>query len=93
MTKFRNTKATVTNIGCLTKINPEHIYCAHCQEQFNEALDVVVLEINESDPDYFTNFGTTVDTVNFDVQLKPGTLSIMLLNSTIQSKALTVYTM
>eukprot|EP00957_Ditylum_brightwellii_P042500 3218100-Ditylum_brightwellii.AAC.1 len=75
MAILRNSKENMTNIRCLMKTNLEHIYHAYCQEELNEALEVVALEIDKSNPDYFTNFGTTVTTAKFNVQIKHGKLS------------------
>eukprot|EP00957_Ditylum_brightwellii_P166557 12678434-Ditylum_brightwellii.AAC.1 len=51
-------KETVTRIGYLTKINPVRIYCANCQEQLNEALDIVAAKIEQEDNAHFQNYGT-----------------------------------
>eukprot|EP00957_Ditylum_brightwellii_P003313 251030-Ditylum_brightwellii.AAC.1 len=68
----------------------------HIQEQqrdkhLNKALEVVVLEIDNSDPEYSANLVTTVETAKFGVQLKPGKSYITVSNSVIESKALSMY--
>eukprot|EP00957_Ditylum_brightwellii_P048785 3701113-Ditylum_brightwellii.AAC.1 len=66
MTIFHNTKETVACIGYLTKINPAHLYGVYCQEQLKKALVVVVVEVETKDNTYFPNYGTTMETVNFE---------------------------
>eukprot|EP00957_Ditylum_brightwellii_P111897 8533494-Ditylum_brightwellii.AAC.1 len=65
MTIFRNTKETVTRIGHPTKINPVCTYHAHYQEQLNEALIVVVAEVEQEKNSYFAKYGTTMENTNF----------------------------
>eukprot|EP00957_Ditylum_brightwellii_P109548 8354730-Ditylum_brightwellii.AAC.1 len=45
MTIFCNTKETVTCVDHLTKVKLVRIYCDYCQDQLNEALDVVAAEV------------------------------------------------
>eukprot|EP00957_Ditylum_brightwellii_P201619 15326431-Ditylum_brightwellii.AAC.1 len=65
MTIFCNSKETVTNIGCLTKINPERIYRAKCNEQLNKALTVVSYKVDKADPMYLQHYRTKVKTAQF----------------------------
>eukprot|EP00957_Ditylum_brightwellii_P062513 4744345-Ditylum_brightwellii.AAC.1 len=58
-------------IGFLTKINPVMICCANCQEQLNEALDIVVAEVKQEDNTSFQNYGITIVETNYEVQIKP----------------------
>eukprot|EP00957_Ditylum_brightwellii_P018494 1390523-Ditylum_brightwellii.AAC.1 len=78
-------------IGHLTKINLVRIYQANCQEQLNEALDIAAVEVEEENNTYFTNYGTTMVKANFEVQIKPSKLSIVVRQNHIETNALSVY--
>eukprot|EP00957_Ditylum_brightwellii_P148338 11293516-Ditylum_brightwellii.AAC.1 len=91
MTIFCNTKETVTKIGHLTKINPTKIHRTACQENLNNALSAVTSELNKEDAEYFADYGTTWDTANYLVQLKPAKPTITIGNETITNGFLAVY--
>eukprot|EP00957_Ditylum_brightwellii_P063816 4843019-Ditylum_brightwellii.AAC.1 len=61
---FFNTKETVTRIGHLTKINPVQMYRGTCQDQLNEALDIVAAEVEQENNSYFQNYRTTMVKTN-----------------------------
>eukprot|EP00957_Ditylum_brightwellii_P203875 15336620-Ditylum_brightwellii.AAC.1 len=88
---FRNTKETVTKIGHITKINPTRFYHAACQEQLNEALAVVASEVDKEDKTYFKNYGTSWESANFKVQLRPEKPSIIIIPNQVETSALAVY--
>eukprot|EP00957_Ditylum_brightwellii_P135274 10314766-Ditylum_brightwellii.AAC.1 len=74
-------------------INPTYIYRAACQEHLNEALDTVASELHKEDPTYFPNYGTTWETVDYDVQIKSTTAFIMIGEQRIETMALAVYSL
>eukprot|EP00957_Ditylum_brightwellii_P097503 7426234-Ditylum_brightwellii.AAC.1 len=88
---FRNTKETVTRIGHLTMIHLKRIYHAACQEHLNKALATVVLELDEENKNYFSDYGTMWELANDDVQLKPNVPSITIGNTKTETTALAVY--
>eukprot|EP00957_Ditylum_brightwellii_P071294 5419443-Ditylum_brightwellii.AAC.1 len=83
----------VMRIGHLTKINPVpvQIYCANCQEQLNEALDIVAVEVEQEDDAYFQNYGTTMVEANSKVKIKLSKPSIIIGQNHIKTNALLVY--
>eukprot|EP00957_Ditylum_brightwellii_P168854 12852425-Ditylum_brightwellii.AAC.1 len=59
-------------------INPTRIYRAACQEHLNEALTTVASELHKEDPLYFSNYGTTWEIADYNVQIKSTTAFIMI---------------
>eukprot|EP00957_Ditylum_brightwellii_P078508 5969283-Ditylum_brightwellii.AAC.1 len=88
MTIFCNMKEVVTKIGHLTKINSMKIYRVACQKNLNNKLSVVASELNKEDVEYFAGYGTTWDTANYSVQLKPAKPNITIGNETVTTEAL-----
>eukprot|EP00957_Ditylum_brightwellii_P062538 4746262-Ditylum_brightwellii.AAC.1 len=72
-------------------INPTCIYQAACQEHLNKALATVALELHKEDPTYFSNYGTTWETADYDVQIKLTTAFITIGDQCIETMALAVY--
>eukprot|EP00957_Ditylum_brightwellii_P117122 8932934-Ditylum_brightwellii.AAC.1 len=69
MTIICNTKETVTKIGHLNKINPMQIYQVSCQEQLNEALNIVAAEVEQEFDSYFQKYRTTIVEANYKVHI------------------------
>eukprot|EP00957_Ditylum_brightwellii_P101588 7742089-Ditylum_brightwellii.AAC.1 len=90
MTIFKSTKETVTEIGHLIKINPTQIYHVACQEQLNDALAIIVSELDERDKTYFQNYGTSWEIANFEVQLKPAKSNITVGHNHVETSTLAV---
>eukprot|EP00957_Ditylum_brightwellii_P052902 4011154-Ditylum_brightwellii.AAC.1 len=57
-------------------INPTHIYRAACQEHLNEALATVASELHKEDPAYLSNYRTTWETADYNIQIKSTTAFI-----------------
>eukprot|EP00957_Ditylum_brightwellii_P033032 2504476-Ditylum_brightwellii.AAC.1 len=81
----------VTRIGYLMMIHPKQIYCAAYQEHLNKALATVASELDEEIKNYFTDYGTTWDLDNYNIQLKPNTPLITIGNTKMETTALAVY--
>eukprot|EP00957_Ditylum_brightwellii_P024047 1813357-Ditylum_brightwellii.AAC.1 len=88
---FCNTKEALTRIRHLTMIHPKWIYRAACQEHLNNTLATVALELDEENKHYFSDYGTTWELANYNVQLKPTTPSITIGNTKTETTALSVY--
>eukprot|EP00957_Ditylum_brightwellii_P052915 4011976-Ditylum_brightwellii.AAC.1 len=88
MMMFHNTKETVTRIGYLTMIHPKQIHHAACQEHLNKALATVASELEEENKNYFSEYGTTWELANYNVQLKSTTPSITISNTKTETMAL-----
>eukprot|EP00957_Ditylum_brightwellii_P049473 3753142-Ditylum_brightwellii.AAC.1 len=69
-------------------INPTCIYRAACQEHLNEALATVASELHKENPTYFSNYRTTWETADYDVQIKSTTTFIMIGEQHIETTAL-----
>eukprot|EP00957_Ditylum_brightwellii_P156795 11934138-Ditylum_brightwellii.AAC.1 len=69
-------------------INPTCIYRVACQEHLNEALATVASKLHKEDPTYFSNYRTTWETADYDVQIKSTTAFIMVGEQRIETTAL-----
>eukprot|EP00957_Ditylum_brightwellii_P011462 866332-Ditylum_brightwellii.AAC.1 len=78
----------VTRIGHLTMINPKQIYHAACQEHLNEAIATVASELDEENKNYFSDYGTTWELADYNVQLKPNMPSITIGNTRMETTVL-----
>eukprot|EP00957_Ditylum_brightwellii_P201743 15327042-Ditylum_brightwellii.AAC.1 len=78
-------------VGFLTKINPMKIYCTNCQEQLNEALDIVATEVEQEDDTYFQNYGIILVEANYKVQIKPSKSLIVARRNHVKTSAISVY--
>eukprot|EP00957_Ditylum_brightwellii_P017366 1308352-Ditylum_brightwellii.AAC.1 len=72
-------------------IHPKWIYHAPCQEHLNKVLAMVALELDEENKNYFSDYGTTWELANYDVQIKPTMLSITIGNTKMETTVLVVY--
>eukprot|EP00957_Ditylum_brightwellii_P116570 8891801-Ditylum_brightwellii.AAC.1 len=81
----------VTRIGNLTMIHPKWIYCAACQEHLNKAHATVALELDEENKYSFSDYGTTWELANYNVQLKPNMPPITIGNMKTETTVLAVY--
>eukprot|EP00957_Ditylum_brightwellii_P126655 9653845-Ditylum_brightwellii.AAC.1 len=72
-------------------INPTHIYRVAYQEHLNEALATMASELHKEDPAYFSNYGTTWETTDYDVHIKSMTAFIFIGEQCIETTALAVY--
>eukprot|EP00957_Ditylum_brightwellii_P065201 4945255-Ditylum_brightwellii.AAC.1 len=91
MTILCNTKEVFMRFGHLTKINSIWIYHANCNEQWNEALDIVGAEVKQEDDAYFQNYGTTIAGANYEVQMKPSKPLIIVRQNHVKTNVLSVY--
>eukprot|EP00957_Ditylum_brightwellii_P068265 5182805-Ditylum_brightwellii.AAC.1 len=81
----------VTRIRNLTTIHPKQIYHAACQEHINKALATVASKLDEENKNYFSDYGTTWELANYNVQLKLNTPLITIGNTKKETTALAVY--
>eukprot|EP00957_Ditylum_brightwellii_P130615 9964283-Ditylum_brightwellii.AAC.1 len=88
---FCNTKETIMRIGHLTKTNPVQIYHDNCQEQWNNVLDIVVVEVEQEDNAQFHNYGTTMVEANYKVQIKLSKPLIIAGQNHVETNALSMY--
>eukprot|EP00957_Ditylum_brightwellii_P162373 12364135-Ditylum_brightwellii.AAC.1 len=72
-------------------IHPKWTYCGACQEHLNETLTAVASELDKLNKNYFSDYGTTRELANYDVQLKPTILLITIGNTKMETTALAVY--
>eukprot|EP00957_Ditylum_brightwellii_P113626 8663043-Ditylum_brightwellii.AAC.1 len=73
--------------------NPTSIYSAACQEHLNGAFATVASDLHNKDLSHFANYGTTWETVDYNVQIKSTTAFITIGEQCIKPTALAVYSL
>eukprot|EP00957_Ditylum_brightwellii_P040856 3092258-Ditylum_brightwellii.AAC.1 len=91
MMLFCNTKETETRIRHLMMVHPKWIYHTACQEHFNKALAMVVLELDEENKNYYSDYDTMWKLATYNVQIKSTMPSITIGNTKTETTALAVY--